>query len=170
MSYYRQIRKRYLQHPAAQDLVEIIQNHGFKIRLFNKVKRKGYGGSYCASTRTIKVGVRNLGGQFMSTQDFIKNLAHEVRHLLHDKEHFTYRTYYQGSPSSRGALLVGYRAEIDCQKWAVNYLKEHFSELSDFAADATYPPHMVAGYDSWRAEQSVRMREYWAAKKSKGGK
>ena len=61
---------------------------------------------------------REAHGQTISLENRLFVLAHEIRHILHKKDGL-YSSYYSSFfRLNAGALGVGMRAELDCDRWA----------------------------------------------------
>lgn len=177
----------YVKHPATRRLLDYCHLHGFKVLFFDNLDCPDTYGSFSAPDKEIVVTAEKFKGRARSFEEFLFILAHEARHL----EHFVnglYRSYYDerrldrlasGLATAQGRslgsvcnLLVGLRAERDCDDYASSYVKQHLGKRANFSRAflKPYPVSDVAIYDDYRAAMSDNMRgvsdqfEAWLAK------
>lgn len=153
------ITKEYFKHPLVEELVGTVESFGGEVLLApRKFFSKGSDANFCPNTYSVFLcSYDKESGRLLPLSDFILNLAHETRHLLHmvSNKYSSYYSYALGF-EDKPKILVGLNAERDCDKWAVKYVEKHKLYLNipkkrrrKFLS-VKYPIDGVFGYDQYK--------------------
>lgn len=169
------LRKKYLGHPAAQELVNFIKASNFCLIVRQTACYPDIFAEFDNEKKRIYVTIRDEKGRFRSRADFIFLLAHETRHLQHWMQGL-YKNYYQNNPQlikyfgpgkrhkmrliQACSILVAVRAERDCDKFARDFLNLHLGKCHKLNPLLTviYPASDVVSYGDYQGLVSDNMR------------
>jgi len=119
-----------LHHPALLPLARELWRMGYSISLPRDLWWTGVRdavGYHEGDLKRVAI-VTTFKGEPRTVGDLAFALAHELRHAQHERDGL-YSAYYRdfsGLPMSAltATIAVGYRAELDCDQFARNYLKK----------------------------------------------
>lgn len=151
-----------LAHPLLRPAAQELWGLGYSIRIIDNCEKIGTEdaiGAFDSDEKQVII-VRTHKDRKLTVGDMAFVLAHELRHAQHF-ELGLYKNYYHRESIMRYKDLpsfvgVGYRAELDCDQYAREYLRK-FGGKSRFS-HRKYPKRKVAMYVTYK--RFLSFREY----------